>query len=142
MGDAQGEKIAKIKKWYNGYSWDGKHFVYNPLSILLYFEKNSFANYWFSTGTPTFLIDAIKEREFPVEELENTDADSSILESCDIDSMELTSLLFQTGYLTVKEKEVSSDGEETTYYLSYPNQEVRESIRNITDYISESHNRG
>ncbi len=126
VGDKK--KSEKIRKWYNGYSWDGKHFVYNPLSILLYFEKNSFANYWFSTGTPTFLIDAIKEKEFPVEDLEHTEADDSIFESFDIENMELTSLLFQTGYLTVKEKQVSDEGEETTYYLSYPNQEVRESF--------------
>jgi len=126
VGDTNGEKIEKIRKWYNGYSWDGKHFVYNPLSILLYFEKKRFANFWFSTGTPTFLINAIKEKEFPVKELENTEADDSTFEIFDIDNMEVTSLLFQTGYLTIKKKKIIDD--ETIYYLSYPNKEVRESF--------------
>jgi hypothetical protein len=125
-GDSDAGTLAKIKKWYNGYSWDGRHFVYNPLSILLYFEKKRFTNYWFSTGTPTFLIDTIKEKEFPVGELEKIEVDDYAFESFDIDNMEVTSLLFQTGYLTIKKKEIIDD--ETIYYLSYPNKEVRESF--------------
>lgn len=126
VGGPGEETLAKIKNWYNGYSWDGENFVYNPLSVLLYFEKSTFSNYWFSTGTPSFLIKGIKEKSFPVAELENIDADDSTFESFDIDNIELTSLLFQTGYLTVKKKTVTDDG--TTYFLSYPNKEVKESF--------------
>ena len=46
--------LQKIKEWYNGYSWDGKTFVYNPFSVLSFFHKSDFQNFWFSTGTPTF----------------------------------------------------------------------------------------
>jgi hypothetical protein len=45
--------LTEIKKWYNGYSWDGKTFVYNPFSTLLFFSKSKYTNYWFKTGTPT-----------------------------------------------------------------------------------------
>jgi hypothetical protein len=116
----------KIKTWYNGYSWDGQTFLYNPFSILLYVEKNRFENYWFSSATPAFLIDLIKEKQFPIMDFENIEADSSVFETFDIDHIEVISLLFQTGYLTIKRKNENSDG--ITYSLTYPNQEVRESL--------------
>ena len=46
----------EIKKWYNGYSWDGVNFVYTPFSILKFFSEQDFGNYWYATGTPTFLF--------------------------------------------------------------------------------------
>lgn len=116
----------RIKRWYNGYSWDGVNFVYNPLSILLYFEKKAFKNYWFSTGTPSFLVKAITEKDIPAIEFERTEVDDTTFESFDIGAIEVTSLLFQTGYLTIKEK--NEYDEETLYTLSYPNREVRESF--------------
>ena len=72
-------------------------------------------------------INLTKEKNFSPEEFESTEADNSIFESFDIENMELVSLLFQTGYLTIKGKKESFD-EETLYYLSYPNKEVRESF--------------
>jgi len=126
LGTADGQKLDNIKRWYNGYSWDGEYFVYNPLSILLYFDKDNFRNYWFSTGTPTFLVNTLKESDIPVIELEKIETDDSILESFDIENIDVTALLFQTGYLTIKEKTVTAD--ETIYRLSYPNKEVRESF--------------
>jgi hypothetical protein len=123
---ADSETLDQIRTWYNGYSWDGKRFVYNPFSILLYFEKKAFADYWFATGTPTFLIKAIKEKDIPVMEFEKVEADTTTFESFEIENMEITPLLFQTGYLTIKGKEVTDDG--TIYQLSYPNKEVRESF--------------
>jgi hypothetical protein len=52
--------LMHIKQWYNGYSWDAKTRVYNPYSVLLFFDNRAFENYWFATGTPTFLINLIK----------------------------------------------------------------------------------
>jgi hypothetical protein len=49
------ELLKLIRVRYNGYSWDGNTSVYNPFSTLLFFDKKEFANYWFRTGTPTFL---------------------------------------------------------------------------------------
>ncbi|MDR1474426.1 MAG: AAA family ATPase, partial [Endomicrobium sp.] len=57
------EVLTEIKRWYNGYSWDGKTFVYNPFSTLSFFRKKKFNEYWFDTGTPTFLIEQIKKRD-------------------------------------------------------------------------------
>ncbi len=121
------ELLKNIKHWYNGYSWDGSHFVYNPHSILSFFKEKSFDNYWFSTATPTFLVKTIRERGVNVKEFEFSEVDNSVFESYDIEDMEISSLLFQTGYLSIK-KRVFGKEEEKLYCLGYPNKEVRESF--------------
>ncbi|MCP5053718.1 MAG: ATP-binding protein [bacterium] len=115
-----------LKLWYNGYSWDGKNFVYNPFSILNLFYKNQFSNYWFATGTPTFLINHIRSRDKNIMELDNVKVDDSVFESYDIDNLEVIALLFQTGYLTIKE--ITHDDFKPFFTLSYPNLEVKESF--------------
>ena len=112
------ELLAKVRLWYNGYSWDGKNWVYNPSGILSFFANQDFQGYWFQTGTPTFVVKKILEQGFF--QIENVDTTINFLNQYSLDNIELTSLLFQTGYLTIKEK--SEDGD---LVLSYPNQEVR-----------------
>lgn len=119
--------LEDIRHWYNGYSWDGKNFVYNPFSVLHFFQKRQFGNYWFETGTTTFLIDAIKKYDVDVAQLDRYKAGEAIFESFDIERLNVASLLFQTGYLTIKEIE-SIDRTRRLYILSYPNLEVKESL--------------
>ena len=109
--------IDKIRLWYDGYSWDGKNRLYNPFGVLLFFDNKDFQSYWFASGTPQFLIKKMEESNFYV--LENIEADINFLDQYSLDNLELTSLLFQTGYLTIKEK--LEDGD---MILSYPNYEV------------------
>ena len=78
----------QMEKWYNGYSWDGSSFLFNPLSLLNLFSKNRFGNYWFSTGTPTFLINHIKNRGKDITSFEREEVDESIFESYDIENLE------------------------------------------------------
>jgi len=113
--------LRLIKDWYNGYSWDGENFVYNPFSVLSFFGAGEFQNFWFTTGTPTFLIKLLKERQ--IVNLEQVEVDSSAFESYDIESLDTFPLLFQTGYCTIKSKE-----EFGLYVLNYPNKEVKESM--------------
>jgi hypothetical protein len=135
--------LEDIKQWYNGYSWDGENFVYTPHSVLNLFKKERFDNYWFASATPTFLIKQIQTFHTPVEKLENYESDGTIFESYDVDRMNVISLLFQTGYLTIKKVDEISL---TTrmYYFSYPNMEVKESFlkhlfsefsRTVTDQV-------
>lgn len=126
-GSNRADWLEDIKNWYNGYSWDGKNFVYNPLSILHFFQKRRFGNYWFESGTPSFLIKAIKKYHFDVTQLEHYRAGEAIFESFDIERMNVASLLFQTGYLTIKEVE-QIDRTQRLYVFSYPNTEVKESL--------------
>jgi hypothetical protein len=129
--------LGYIKKWYNGYSWDGCHFLYNPFSILNLFAKNRFGNHWFSTGTPTFLIHHMKNRRKDIRELEREEVDDAIFESYDIENLEVISMLFQTGYLTIKD--IIPVGIQSQYVLAYPNEEVKESFLKhfLADYITE-----
>lgn len=116
------ELIRLMKIWYNGFSWDGINKVYNPFGTLNFLDQKVFRNFWFSTGSPRFLVD--KMRTEVLYNVENTVVDSITLDKFDLDNIELIPLLFQTGYLTVKEMDVMT-GE---MVLDYPNKEVRESM--------------
>jgi hypothetical protein len=115
----------KVKEWYNGYAWLGER-VYNPFDILLLFDKKTFKPYWFETGTPTFLIKMFLKNKYYLPELENLEVGDEILSNLDVDNIRIENLLFQAGYLTIKEF-LEEDG---VYILSYPNLEVRKSLNN------------
>ncbi|NJN35207.1 MAG: AAA family ATPase [Saprospiraceae bacterium] len=114
--------LEKMKIWYNGYSWDGVTRVYNPFGTLNFLSNRDFRNYWFSTGSPKFLIEQMRERI--LYNIENSYIDGVDLEKFDLEHIQLTSLLFQTGYLTIKERQTATGG----YILNYPNKEVQESM--------------
>lgn len=113
--------LAQVRKWYNGYSWDHETTLYNPFSILSFFKKGIFKNFWFETGTPTFLIKLLKKHN--LYNVETDQATSASFGSFDIENISPTTLLFQTGYLTIQE----SYGFDL-YRLGYPNQEVKSSM--------------
>mgnify|MGYP000861198471 CR=1 FL=1 len=115
-----------VKMWYNGYSWTGES-VYNPFDILLLFSKGIYRSYWFETGTPTFLISSWQKTPRLPAEYDGLVAGDVLLRSFEPDRIRTESLLFQTGYLTIKSW--SSDpirGFVCT--LGYPNTEVRISL--------------
>jgi len=113
---------ADIKRFYNGYSWGAKETVYNPFSLLSFMQTGEFKIFWFETGTPTFLIEQVKKRSlFNFEEVE---ADLEGLSDLNIDNLNSSALLFQTGYLTITDY----DKETGIYTLKYPNKEVKDSL--------------
>jgi hypothetical protein len=120
------EMIRMIKHWYNGYSWDGKSFVYNPFSTLLFFDNKKFRSYWFATGTPTFLIEQIRERD----DLEAFTKPEIVGENSLIgkgyENIESIALLFQTGYLTIKNKKIENN--KPQYTIDFPNMEVEKAF--------------
>ncbi len=126
-GGTKDELINDIKYWYNGYSWDGKNFVYNPFSILNLFLKKRFANYWFESGSPSFLVKLARKDGIALAELENYKAGEEVFSAFDIDKMQVVSILFQTGYLTIKEI-IPISRTSRFYILSFPNAEVKESL--------------
>ncbi|HLP48139.1 MAG TPA: AAA family ATPase [Candidatus Kapabacteria bacterium] len=121
------ELVNDIKYWYNGYSWDGTNFVYNPFSILNLFQKRKFANYWFESGSPSFLVKLARKEDIALAELENYKAGEEVFSAFDIDKMQVVSILFQTGYLTIKEI-IPISRTRRFYILSFPNAEVKESL--------------
>ncbi len=118
----------ELKAWYNGYQFAEKQsqqtLVYNPFSVLNFLDTGDFNNYWFSSGSPTFLIDKIKEVDYPLTRLEETELSCAAMDIYDVDKMDLKVLLFQTGYLTIK------PGSKTNRLLAagIPNEEVRLSL--------------
>jgi len=117
--------INQLREWYNGYSWLGQK-VYNPFDVLLLFDKKDFRPYWFETGTPAFLIKLIIENNYCISKFEDVQITDKILESFDIDTIQIENLLFQTGYLTIQERYKEFD--ENIYRLTYPNREVKVSF--------------
>ncbi|MDR1820359.1 MAG: ATP-binding protein [Methanobrevibacter sp.] len=119
--------IEAVDDWYDGYSWDGKNFVYNPYSILNLFTENIFDNYWFESGTPTFLLKLIEEKGNIEEDLLKPQVvNSSAFSSFKLKNLNLTSVLMQTGYLTIKKRKEFDRTYE--YTLDIPNNEVKESL--------------
>jgi hypothetical protein len=127
----QDGKIDKqeLKTWYNGYNFAGneEQKVYNPFDILLFFSKDyEYRAYWFETATPTFLVKLLQAKHYFIPNLEKVTVSDSQLSSFDIDNIPLLTLLFQTGYLTIKK--AVKRGQQLAYELSYPNYEVKHSL--------------
>jgi hypothetical protein len=130
------QTLDYIRDWYNGYSWDGVNSVYNPFSTLLLFDTETFSNYWFETGTPTFLINLLKNQNVRVI-LNPVTVISSAFSNFDIENLDLIPALMQTGYLTVKTIR-TTPGELAEYTLGIPNREVNDSLLShlVSSYTS------
>jgi len=123
-GSSKAELFRKLKDFYNGYSWNGKDFVYNPYSINHFFYNMEFKNYWFASGTTTSLVKMVKEKGIAIENWESLEVREQFFDKFDIGDINVNLMLFQTGYLTVKKRL------EDIYVLSYPNQEVEHALLN------------
>jgi hypothetical protein len=129
----EGVNIEEVREWYNGYNFLGEK-VYNPFDILLYLKSKVYKNYWYETGKTEFLFKLIKEKEYKLSFLEKEYYTNEILEKFDIEYVGIEALMYQTGYLTIKE--VKKIEEEEVYVLDYPNREVRQSFnRELLYYI-------
>ena len=116
--------LAELKKMYDGYHFHHNcEGVYNPFSLLSAFDKMEFGMYWFSTGTPTFLIDKLKESGFDAKLITEGElyANENILTDYRYDNPNPIPLFYQTGYLTI----IGYDKKYMSYQLDYPNDEVR-----------------
>ena len=132
----EGADMPRVREWYNGYNFLGET-LYNPFDILLFIKNNyQFRNYWFSTGTPTFLIKLIQQQNYFIPKLENLRVNSSVIDSFDISKLKLEPILFQAGYLTIKDVEFA--GSITMYVLSFPNLETKYSFNDLVlDYLTD-----
>ena len=130
---SRGELDEKIRFWYDGYKFDGSTHIYNPFSMLNFFAKREFKNFWFESGLPKLLVDFIRENGIDVKELDNAALPEATLNNFDVAKINIKSLMFQTGYLTIAGRTESGK-----YILNYPNEEVRQSfaaylVDNFTD---------
>ena len=122
MQKSEEEVKGLLKKRYDGYHFSkGMTDIYNPFSLLTAFTNKELSDYWFSTGTPTFLVQLLKKESLDITQLEGITASASDFDRSTEIITNVIPVLYQSGYLTTKEYDPFLD----TYTLGYPNQEVR-----------------
>ena len=117
------QALAALKQWYDGYLFHpAGEGMYNPYSILNAFDDKEIKSYWFSTGTPTFLVNFLKEAHYYIPDLDgHVQLDEDGLQTYRAVAQDTLPILFQAGYLTIKQ--YISDLR--LYQLGFPNDEVR-----------------
>ena len=121
------EKILDtMRSWYNGYRFSQKETtVYNPFSTLNFFDAQKTEEYWYSTGTPSFLIDQVKNRPQSIIPLSGTTLSKARLSNIsEVTQIDLATLMFQTGYLTI----IAYNSVTNNYTLGFPNKEVKKAF--------------
>ena len=127
------ELLDKIKEYYDGFSFDGITRVYNPFSVLKFFKEKYFYNYWYTSATPSFLAKYLKKHEVKKPDLyRNKEVAINFADAREIETASVESFLFQTGYLTIKEKD------DFLITLDYPNEEVSSSMAGL--YLENMYN--
>ena len=132
--------LPEIKQWYDGYKFHADaETVYNPVSLAQFFTKRyEFNNYWFSTGTPSFLMELIKKTRFDFEDVLSRPVSAVAFEAFEVDKIDPLSLLLQTGYLTIRSLERKFNM--PWFRLDFPNREVSVSFNTylLNAYVEKS----
>ena len=125
---AKDECYIRLKKQYDGYRFckKRKEGIFNPFSLLNALNSKDIADYWFATGTPSFLVKVIKKTPFDLTSITDQQVDSTLMANPDSIFDNPVPLLFQSGYLTIKG--YNADGD--FYDLKFPNLEVKKGFFN------------
>lgn len=125
---------AKLKLYYDGYHFTHNSVgMYNPFSLLHAFKRKEFGNYWFETGTPTYLVKLLKGHHYNLEKMAHEETSAEVLNSIDSESASPIPMIYQSGYLTIK----GYDERFGSYKLGFPNKEVEEGfIRFLMPYYA------
>lgn len=130
---SKGEAYESLRQRYDGYHFcPNASGMYNPFSVLLALQKREYGSFWFSTGTPTYLVQLMKEADLNPYALSGYEASASELDSMQISVVNPIAVLYQSGYLTIK----GYDCRFKVYTLDYPNDEVKEGIKHLTKTLS------
>ncbi|MCL1875939.1 MAG: ATP-binding protein [Synergistaceae bacterium] len=119
---------AEIREHYDGFSFDGKTRLYNPFSVLNFFNDPTFNNYWFASGTPSVLVEYAKRHDLETENFRGLEVSKDFTSVAEIERASPESFLFQSGYLTVRERKGRN------LILDYPNNEVLSSVADLFLY--------
>ena len=132
LGYSREMMIAKLKENYDGYHFSKKSpDVFNPYSLLNCFSKKELGAFWFSSGTPTYLINMLRQFGVLPTEIAPTEAVSSSFNAPTENMKTITPLLYQSGYVTIKEY----DPETRIYTLDIPNKEIRDLVDTINQLL-------
>lgn len=126
MGIAKVEFLCQMKNYYDGFSFDGEKRIYNPFSIMQCLSKAQFGNYWYVSGSPTFIIRYMKTLSISdPDQYRHLEVPEDFLDSHEIEYSTPESFLYQSGYLTIEKRQ----GDILT--LDYPNEGVMRSINRM-----------
>ena len=128
LGISEDELMRRLLEWYDGYRFsEAELHVCNPVSISKFFTNDfKFANYWDSTGTPSFLLKLMEKESYNLEAALNGTYDESVFAAYELDRLDITGLLWQTGYLTIKE--LVPGLRRMKYRLGFPDYEVEDTF--------------
>lgn len=128
------DAYSELKKHYDGYHFSARsEGMYNPFSVLNALTSLDFGSYWFETGTPSYLVELLKNHNYNLEKMANKEVDADVLNSIDSTSKDPIPVIFQSGYLTIK----GYDKRFGIYKLGFPNEEVREGfVRYLMPYYT------
>ena len=127
-GDSESETIDKLRMRYGGYHFEkNSEGIYNPFSVLNTLAKHRYKNYWFETGTPTFLIELLKEHGYRLPDLSKEQVSANVMSCMDSSFPNPIPVIYQSGYLTIK----GYDERFKKYQLGFPNKEVEEGFLNL-----------
>ncbi len=132
---SEAETITRLTRQYDGYHFsDGLTGIFNPFSILSCMANNKFGDYWFSTGTPTYLMRLMSDSHVNINELAGKEYEASEFVDYKATEQKPLPMLYQSGYLTIK----SYDREYGVYRLDFPNEEVRNGMATLlaSEYIN------
>ena len=123
-GKTVSETYAILRENYDGYhfSSEPKAGIYNPFSLLNALLNSEIGQYWFETGTPSYLVELLREHRYVLPDLELEEPDADTLNSVDIASTNPIPVIYQSGYLTIK----GYDPDFELYRLGFPNREVKQ----------------
>lgn len=127
-GDTEEDTIAKLKARYDGYHFEEHTIgIYNPFSVLNTLSKLRYKDYWFETGTPTFLVELLKMHNYRLPDMTKERVSNDVINSVDSLSTNPIPVIYQSGYLTIK----GYDERFKKYLLGFPNKEVEEGFLNF-----------
>ena len=122
--------LVRLKDYYDGFSFDGSTRLYNPFSIMLCLSKGRLGNYWYTSGSPSFIAKYMKEHKIQnPDDYRHMEVPSDFADSHEIETSKPESFLYQSGYLTIEK------WENDIITLDYPNEEVRKSLARM--YLDE-----
>ena len=122
LGVTYDEMLLKLTEYYDGYHFsEHSEDIFNPFSMIIAMSKHKLGNYWFGSGTPSYIINVLKKYHYGIADLERR---STLVSEFDVSPEQMTSplpLLYQSGYLTIKKYNPITK----SYVLGYPNREVK-----------------
>ncbi len=123
LGESYDEVREELRMRYDGYHFcEGSIGIYNPFGLLCTFQENRIKNYWFETGTPSYLVYLLKKHHYNLEQMSTAECDADTLNSVDSQSTNPIPVIYQSGYLTIKDY----DSRFKIYTLGFPNAEVED----------------